>query len=84
MYSLPEFSKTSARTNFHPKDTREGGKVSLLTLYTSTSVDTFSILFSINFIGRWKGQFFNNLELLSLVVISFFLVTFICDFGGDI
>ena len=27
---------------------------------------------------------FNNLELLSLLIISFILVTFMCDFGGDI
>ena len=27
---------------------------------------------------------FNNLELISVVIISFSLVTFICDFGGDV
>ena len=27
---------------------------------------------------------FNNLELLSLLIISFILVTLMCDFGADI
>ena len=31
--------------------------------------------------GAEKENLFNNQELLSLVIISFFLVTFTCDFG---
>ena len=53
----------------------------LLTLYNLTSVCIFSILFSINFFTCWQGEFFDNQELLYLVIISFILMTLMFDSG---
>ena len=53
----------------------------MLTLCTLTSVCTFSILFSIHFLGADKENLFNNQELLQLVIIFCILVTLMCDSG---
>ena len=53
----------------------------LLTLYNLTSVCIFSILFSIKFFTCWQGEFFDNQELLYLVIISFILMTLMFDSG---
>ena len=52
-----------------------------LTLYTLTSECIFSILFSIHFLKCQEGEFFNHQELLSVVIISFILVTPMFDSG---
>ena len=46
--------------------------VTVLTLYTI-------MLFSIHFLRCWQGNLFKNEELLWLVIISFTLVTLMCD-----
>lgn len=51
------------------------------TLYTLTSVCLFFILFSIHRLRCFKGEK-NNQELTKLAIISFILVTFMCDSGG--
>ena len=43
----------------------------------------FSILFSIHFLRDGKENLFYNLELELMAIISFVLVTFMCDFGDD-
>ena len=55
-----------------------------LTLYTLTSVCTFSILFSVHFLMclcAGKENLFNNQEVLQLTIISFILMTSMFDSG---
>ena len=50
----------------------------LLAHYILTSVCIFSILFSILFLRCWQGESVYQ-ELFYLVIVSFFLVTLMCD-----
>ena len=52
-----------------------------LTIYTLTSVCILSLLIPIYFLGCWKGNLFNNQELLKSVIIFFILMTLMCDSG---
>ena len=52
-----------------------------LTLDILTSVYIFSILFSIHFQGCWQGELVSHQEFFQLVIISFILVTSMCDLG---
>ena len=54
-----------------------------ITLHTLTSQRIFSKLFSMMLTRRICFKF-NNQELISLVIISFILVTFLFDIRGDI
>ena len=51
------------------------------TIYTLKSVCTLSLLIPIYFLGSWKGNLFNNQELLKLVIIFFILMTLMYDSG---
>ena len=51
------------------------------TLYTLTSVKVFSILFPINSLRRWQGEFVEQFTASLLLIIFSILITLLHDSG---